>query len=327
LAGDELLSRIGRIIRNALRSTDQAFRYGGDEFAVILPETTLDGAIVIGERLRKEIEANANPGTLPVTCSIGIASFPEHGAVLKETVRKADDAMYHAKQSGRNRVCVASGSMPKGPSVSMVVPNTDADTLSTIRELAAAMEAKDHYTYGHCKRVSDYAADIAVALGYSDVKVATIRIAALLHDVGKIGLSDEVLMKPGRLTDDEWVSLQTHPRLSGEILGHVDSLKNCLAAVRYHHERYDGDGYPEGLRAEQIPLDARILAVADAYDAMTSLRPYRHVIMSREQAFAELRLNSGSQFDPNVVDAFIEIIGPTQSTETSGSAIASNKSQ
>jgi len=179
--------------------------------------------------------------------------------------------------------------------------------LSTIYALAATVDAKDHYTYGHSKKVGKYATEMAEALGYSSEGIATIRAAALLHDIGKIGVSDTVLLKRARLNDEDWESIREHPKLGAAILKHVDELRGCLPAILYHHERYDGAGYPSGLRGDNIPLDARILTVADAYDAMISFRPYREGKLSPREALAELKRCAGTQFDPLVVEVFVAV--------------------
>jgi putative nucleotidyltransferase with HDIG domain len=179
--------------------------------------------------------------------------------------------------------------------------------LDTIYALAATVDAKDHHTYGHSKKVSKYATNIAEAIGYSKDGVERMRAAALLHDIGKIGISDQLLSKREPLSLEDWELIRAHPSLGVSILKHVDSLKGCLAAVQYHHERYDGTGYPAGLKGDNIPLDARILAVADTFDAMTSERPYRPGKATYEQALKELQLCSGTQFDPQIVKVFIDL--------------------
>jgi len=180
-----------------------------------------------------------------------------------------------------------------------------AAILSTIYALAATVDAKDHYTYGHSRKVSQYAVSISEALGLPEDRIATIRAAALLHDIGKIAIPDSVLNKPGPLTEQEWDLVKAHPGLGGEILKHVIDLVNCLPAILHHHERYDGSGYPAGLRGEEIPLDARILAIADAYDAITSIRAY-HAHLPPQEALDELKRCSGTQFDPEIVSIFCQ---------------------
>ena len=183
---------------------------------------------------------------------------------------------------------------------------TEKEALSIIYALAATIEARDQYTYGHSRKVSSYAVALAEAIDLPPEKVAVISTAALLHDIGKIGIPDEVLNKVGKLEADEWELIRGHPKLSATIVGHVLSLVSCLPAILHHHERWDGTGYPSGLKGEAIPIEARILAVADAFDAMTSLRPYRGAL-SYKEAVGELKRCSGTQFDPKLVEAFLPI--------------------
>jgi len=180
---------------------------------------------------------------------------------------------------------------------------------SIITALAAAIDAKDAYTYGHSRKVAEYARDIAEALDYPQEEVEDIHSAALLHDIGKIGVPEQILLKQGELNKEEWSKIKLHPDRGISILKYVDGLKDILDAVQYHHERYDGSGYPKGLKGSQIPLGARILAVADSFDAMTSKRPYRLCEMTFEQALDELQKHSGSQFDSQVVNAFVSQYG------------------
>jgi diguanylate cyclase (GGDEF)-like protein/putative nucleotidyltransferase with HDIG domain len=307
VAGDDVLRDIGGYIQSSIRGIDMAFRYGGDEFTVILPQASLDDARKIAERMRRKIEVEMDGRGAPLSCSIGVASWPTDGVMREEIVRGADTALYHAKQTGRDRVCLYSEVAPVEEMIGGLRPDGEPGILSTIYALAATVDAKDSYTYGHSKKVAKYATDIAEALGYSSERIATLRAAALLHDIGKIGVSDELLVKAGPLTAEDWEPIRSHPKLGVAIIKHVESLGGCLAAIQYHHERYDGTGYPAGLKGENIPLDARILAVADSYDAMTSLRPYREGKMTHEEAAAELRRCAGTQFDLKIVDAFVSI--------------------
>lgn len=185
--------------------------------------------------------------------------------------------------------------------------NDGANILGTIRALAATVDAKDHYTHGHSEKVAKYATLIAQEIGYSRDKLESLRIAALLHDIGKIAVPDQLLNKPGSLSLKERKAMRSHPVVGFDIIKHVDAISECLPAVLHHHERYDGNGYPEGLKGSSIPLDARILAVADAYDAMTSERPYRSDKMTCEQALAQLARGSGTQFDPRIVETFVSL--------------------
>ncbi len=307
LTGDEILRKVGRCIEDSIRSVDMAFRYGGEEFAVILTGTRLDGAYKVAERIRETIEAKASPGTMPVTASLGISSWPTDGASKEDIITRADAALYRAKQIGRNRTCVSSEVVKEQTSLINLELETKARSLSIIYALAATVDAKDHYTYGHSKKVSQYAVSISETLGLPQDRITTVRAAGLLHDIGKIAIPDSVLNKAGPLTDEEWKAVRAHPKLGVEILKHVIDLVNCLPAILHHHEHFDGSGYPTGLKSEEIPLEARILAISDAYDAITSMRSYRSQL-SPQQALDELRRCSGTQFDPELVRVFCQSI-------------------
>jgi response regulator RpfG family c-di-GMP phosphodiesterase len=178
------------------------------------------------------------------------------------------------------------------------------DLLNSVKALANALEAKDEYTSGHSSRVTDIAVAISEQMRLPQEDIERIRLAGQTHDIGKIGVQEGILRRPGRLTDEEFAHVQRHPAKGERILTPIIEDREVLAMVRHHHEKYDGTGYPDGLKGEEIPLGARILAVADAYDAMTSERPYRSALRD-EQARAEIRRGRGSQFDPAVVDACI----------------------
>ncbi|MDO8447126.1 MAG: HD-GYP domain-containing protein [Deltaproteobacteria bacterium] len=175
--------------------------------------------------------------------------------------------------------------------------------LSIIDALAATIDAKDPYTHGHSKRVTYYGMVIAEAIGATPEFVETVKLAGLLHDVGKIGIPESVLSKAGSLTDEEYKTMMDHPVIGVRILGHINALKHVIPAMKHHHERYGGGGYPDGLKGEDIPLAARILSIADTFDAMTTDRPYRKAL-SNEEALRELGKNQGSQFDPELVRVF-----------------------
>ncbi|NLF98258.1 MAG: GAF domain-containing protein, partial [Candidatus Riflebacteria bacterium] len=178
--------------------------------------------------------------------------------------------------------------------------------LETIRSLAAAIDAKDSYTHGHSRRVTDLSVGIALEMGLARSEVDTIRHASLLHDVGKIGISEQILLKPGRLTDDEFETIKSHPHIGAGILNSIEFLKNVCEIIKHHHERFDGRGYPSGLTGSEIPLGSRIICVADSFDAITSCRPYRKPLTFAE-ATEEVKRCAGSQFDPGVVEAFVRL--------------------
>ncbi len=304
-SGDELLHRIGEIVTSSVRSSDQAFRYGGDEFIVILPQTSSEDSYVVAERIREQVAAEMETMKIAVTCSGGLVSYPSDGVMAGELVNAADTALYYAKRTGGNRTCLSSAALAE--------PTNEAGTysrggsLSTVYALASAVDAKDHYTYGHSRKVNTYAVALAEAIGLSPDEVSKVSTAALLHDIGKIGIPDEILNKKGKLNDDERAAIKSHTRLGANIVGNVPSLVPCVSGILYHHERWDGKGYPEGLQGEAIPLNARVLAIADAYAAMTSVRPYRDVC-SDDKVMEELRKGVGKQFDPMLVKVFIDIV-------------------
>jgi diguanylate cyclase (GGDEF)-like protein/putative nucleotidyltransferase with HDIG domain len=308
LNGDEVLRCIGGYMKKSVRDSDICFRYGGDEFAIILPETSPEGGQMVAERIRKMIEEKDDQPGIPVTISIGVASWPTDGVMKDELIRSADAGLYYSKQTGRNRTSLACEvALSQVFQVESAANRKNADSealLSTIYTLAATVDAKDHNTYGHSKKVSRYAMEMAKAMGFDEEEMKRIKAAALLHDIGKIGIPDMILQKSGILSVDERQKVQAHPNLGVAIIQHVDILRGCLAGIQYHHEQYNGEGYPSGLKGSNIPVDARILAVADAFDAMTSPRQYRKML-SYEEAIEELKKCAGIQFDPEIVEIFI----------------------
>jgi diguanylate cyclase (GGDEF)-like protein len=311
LAGDQVLRKVGRFMESSIRSIDLAFRYGGEEFAVILPEARLDDAYKVAERIRKTIESKTSSRAMPITCSLGVGNWPNDGVMKEEVIGLADAALYRAKQTGRNRTCLSSDVLKPETSLIGVELEAKPRALSIIYALAATVDAKDSYTYGHSRKVSEYSVAIAEAYKMTQDRVSTLRAASLLHDIGKVGVPDSILNKKTPLTDDEWRPIRAHPELGVEILRHVIDLVNCLPAILHHHEHYDGSGYPAGLSGDNIPLEARILSVADAYDAMTSPRSYRQQL-TLEDAVVELKRCAGTQFDPEVVELFCNLIQPSE---------------
>ncbi|HXZ94289.1 MAG TPA: diguanylate cyclase [Dehalococcoidia bacterium] len=307
-SGDMLLGQIGRIIKNSVRNVDQAFRYGGDEFVVILPQTARDSAFVVAERVRRQIAEEMEKKAIAVTCSIGLASYPEDGMLSGELVDVADTALYHAKRTGGNRIFLSSKILSKPPDEAGIPGiDTKPGSLGEVYDIASAVEAKDPYTYGHSKRVNIYAVALAEKIGLSSDEVSALSAAALLHDIGKVGIPEKVLNKKGKLTKEDWEAIKAHPKLGANIISNIPKLAPAVNSIMYHHERWDGSGYPEGLKGKQIPLEARILAVADSFEAMTSARPYRPAL-SLEEVITELRQGAGLQFDPKLIEVFINIV-------------------
>jgi len=303
--GDMALITVARCLRAQTRQGDVVARYGGDEFALILPETDLDEAVGLAERIREELARLTmahRSRAIHVTASVGVAVMPEHDTTREGLIRAADSASYAAKRAGGDGVRVAEeGALSHDPVA--LAAQLDHANLATVEALAAMVDAKDAYTRGHSGRVAAYAMTIACALGLSEGDIARIHQAGVLHDVGKIGVPDAVLLKPTGLSTEEFAVIKEHPVIGERILRGLPFLQEILPAVRHHHERWDGRGYPDGLSGDAIPPDAAILAVADSFDAMTSSRTYR-VALSVSEAIRRVREGAGAQYDPRVVAAF-----------------------
>jgi diguanylate cyclase (GGDEF)-like protein/putative nucleotidyltransferase with HDIG domain len=306
-AGDEVLHRVGVTIAATKRSWDIAARIGGEEFALIAPDTDEHGAYVLAERLRLEIEQTFEPaGAGQLTASFGIVSFPIHGQTGAALLQAADQALYAAKRLGRNRAVISSAEVP---GILARAPRGREDAhveLATLLSLAEALDVRDSGSSSHCQRVGRYAELIARELGLEPDSVERVRIAGILHDVGRVGVPDELLSKSGPLTDDDWEWMHSHPAIGARMLDTTE-FGDIGEWILAHHERPDGKGYPEGLAAGELPLEASILAVADAYEAMTAERPYRPAL-DPVAASEELRRGAGQQFDARVVDAILRVV-------------------
>jgi diguanylate cyclase (GGDEF)-like protein len=310
--GDGALSAMAELLRSHLPSVAVAARYGGDEFAVLIPRTDAAGASELAERIRAAVAAH-DEGAL--TLSIGVAARAESTSEPESLALAAELALAQAKQLGPDHVCgfdTVAGEVGTATGIATADPYhlhrfLRDGSLATIQALAAAVDAKDPYTQGHSRRVADHARLIAERLGLTPEQVDQVYTAATLHDVGKIGIPDRVLQKAGRLSPEEQRLMETHPVLGEVIVGKVPQLANTLGGVRSHHERWDGHGYPDGLSGEQIPLVARILALADTFDAMTSNRPYRRSL-AVETALQEIGRSAGTQFDPRLTPLFVQLV-------------------
>ncbi len=306
-SGDKLLRQIGYIIKGAIRNADHAFRYGGDEFAILLPQTTVEAALQVTERVRKKIAEGVNTNKIPVTASIGLASWPDDGISHTDIIAAADVTLYRAKRDGGNHSYYASGALTPlqlTESITDTENHIDSKILGVIHALSETVDSRSYFSHNHSKRVTDYSMIIANALKMDTAEMARLEASALLHDIGKIAISDTILNKPGKLNAKEWEIVKTHPQLGATIASRIPQLSLCAEGILHHHEWFDGSGYPDGLKGEDIPLEARILAIADAVAAMTSERPYSETL-SHEQAIEELNRYNGKQFDPYLVQQFI----------------------
>jgi len=282
--GDELLRRFARIIRNQFRSSDVVARIGGDEFAIILPQTSRQTADEVISRISRVIEENNAHEQLPLSISLGAATAENPGQSLWDTFKEADSKMYRDKLARRS------------------------DLLhSTVRILKIALAEKDYVASGHTERVKKLVHLMGKALGLSSAELRDLSLLAEIHDIGKLGVPDCILRKQGALSEKEKEEIKKHPEIGYRIACSSPVLVPIAELIRQHHEWWNGEGYPRGLRGEEINLLSRILAIADAYDAMTSDRPYRKAL-SKEEALAELRRCAGTQFDPTLVGVFKKII-------------------
>jgi len=307
-SGDKLLLEISTFLKNSIRSADRVLRYGEYEFAVILPNTSIDAAKLAAERIQKQVSSNVISGCIPVTTSVCLASWPIDGLVAGEVIAVADKALNYAKRSGSRRVlCASEISPPLGPMMAGSMDSKDDDTLNAVYALAAIVDARTDYYSNHWRKVKAYTTSLAEALNLEQTNIARLETCALLHDIGKIIISDKIINKRSRLTSDEWKVIKTHPQVGVDIIGHARKLTPCIPGILYHHERYDGNGYPERLRGENIPLDARLLSIADVFAAMTSDRPYSSAL-PLDVVCAEIKQGAGSHFDPNLVEAFLSIV-------------------
>ena len=357
LEGDLVLQRVGQILETNCRRSDVVARYGGDEFVILMPETTMEHARQLASKLRGWVSSDPLLREKNISASFGIACYPLHGSSPQELIQVADASMYLSKHQGGNAVSTADHFDPNeakkwkrdvleaylgvtlkrlfstGPEAfeeiyqrlrqfTESLSATESDNskslaahsdgphalpqavLDTVTSLAYAIDAKDHYTQGHSQKVAAYAALIAESMGMSDAEVEEIRLGAVLHDIGKVGIPENILNKNGPLNPEEWETMKSHVSFGAKILDPLTPLARIREMVLHHHEFFDGSGYPNALSGEGIPLGARIIAIADAYDTITSDRTYKKA-RSAPDALAELERCGNAQFDGAIVGVFV----------------------
>ncbi|WP_217915371.1 diguanylate cyclase [Miltoncostaea marina] len=315
--GDEVLVGIARLLTAAARETDVIARVGGEEIAWLMPETEAMEAWQAVDRAREAIARTTLPGVGRVTVSAGVCDLTQSGS-SGELLRLAEGALYWAKQHGRDVAFLYSPEVVEELSAEERAERLQRmQALQSIRVLARAVDAKDTSTREHSERVADLAVALAAELGWDGERLVRLREAGLVHDVGKIGVPDRILFKPDRLTPEEYADIKRHAEIGAEMVADV-LTEEQVAWVRGHHERWDGRGYPDGLAGEDIPDGAQVLALADAWDVMTSARPY-HVPLGMADAEAEIRRCRGAQFADAVVDAMLRL---TSSGAAAGAAAA-----
>jgi len=315
--GDEVLRIVAGLFRSNLRVSDVVGRYGGEEFMLVLPETTPEEATDVAEKARIMVEQHrfegGNGAPFRVTISIGIAGG--HGATLQVDpfIQSADHAMYSAKSLGRNQTYVFRE--PDDDARVVGAPISSAGRARALEvgaigrraaeaALSALVTPLPHYRGKPSSLIATIAVQLARDISLPPQEVERIRVASLLHDIGKVAVPDKILEKPAPLTDAEWSFVRQHPRIGQLIIDEAGGLRDAGKIILHHHERFGGHGYPHGLRGKAIPLGSRIVSIADAYDAMVHDRPYKRA-MDHEAALVELRRHSVTQFDPDLVNLFV----------------------
>ena len=284
-AGDRLLADAAGILKGCFRKSDVVARVGGDEFAVVLPRCGVQALERICSKIKEAFAGyNATNPELAVSLSIGFAVKDEPGISLEEVFRRADTSMYREK-----------------------LHHSESARSAVVQALTKALAARDFITGGHAERLERLVVGLARAAGVPELRLADLKLLAQFHDIGKVGIPDRILFKPGPFDEVERAEMQQHSLLGYRMALTVPDLAPIADWILKHHEWWDGRGYPLGIKGEEIPLECRILAIADAYDAMTSDRPYRQAV-SREEALSELKRCAGTQFDPHLVAKFVEMV-------------------
>ena len=304
--GDWLLTRLGEVLRNTVGDLGIVTRYGGEEFAVILYNQSEDTALNLGELIRQNIQntyfiGQEHQPNKHITLSIGVSTYPKVAKTKKELIELADNALYRAKSFDKNRVERYYNILDE------IDPSIDKKSLESVANMLNNINMKDKYTYGHSERVVIYAKKFATYLQMKDKDKKELLLGAYLHDIGKLEISKELLTKREKLSESEFNILRQHPTLGSDLVSSIKEFADVIPLIKYHHEKYDGTGYPSKLKGDDIPYLARILTIIDSFDAMTSKRPY-NIRKDYKQAIGELEKCAGSHFDPELVYKFIEML-------------------
>ena len=304
--GDRALQRIATLLLSAINENAYAARISGDEFALILPGYDIYAAKCLADNVAEQISSmNISDTSGKLTASIGICAVPYMASSARELYRNADTTVYTIKRTGKNAVQIYSEDITRRVPSTLSHKSGYTENAGTIYALTAAVDAKDHYTFKHSQNVAYYASELAKAAGMTPDLIEIVREAGLLHDIGKIGIREDILNKPDKLTPEEYEAMKAHVENAVNIIRHLPALDYVIPAVLSHHERYDGRGYPRKLTEDNIPITGRILCIADSFDAITSARNYKAAI-PLDKAIMILRSEAGKQFDPNLVEIFAE---------------------
>ena len=307
--GDQILKEIAIIINSEVGNTGSSYRYGGEEFTTIIIDREFKEGYEIAESIRKKIESSNYITKLTrgkkVTVSIGISSYPHDSLNKLDIVKFSDEAMYYSKNTGRNKSTIYDNALISKNKEDMIKKAKVKNLVNSAKSLIAAVDAKDNYTSKHSFEVQEHTKILGLKMNLDKNTLEKLYFASLLHDVGKVGVEDRILKKPGKLTDEEYDTIKAHPLMGSNIARFITKDIEIINAIKHHHERWDGFGYPDGLKEDQIPLLSRIISVADTFHALISNRPYRKG-MSIEDALIEISKSAGTQLDPEISKILIE---------------------
>lgn len=306
--GDLILRKMAILLQQDIPPGAEIARFGGDEFSIILPGFSLEEAAAVAGRLQDTVTELGALGEMglsdELTVSAGVANLPVHATDYRALLLAADEALYSSKVTGNSKVQVYLGVLEK---IRQLVAANEREMVNSLSVFMTLINVRDRYTYGHSERVAYYIKEFASYLGMEEELIRLLEYGSFLHDIGKLETPREILNKKGALTAKEWAVLRRHPQWGAEMLRPIGLLEPVIPMVLYHHENYDGTGYPEGLQGEDIPYFARILRIVDSFDAMQTFRPY-HQPLPREEILLELEKGSGKEYDPQLVGSFMEML-------------------